>query len=50
MAEKRKEYVRPDPPRIEESPEAIRFWSSTLEVKEDKVRQAVQKAGRSWRT
>ena len=45
MAEKPKECVRPDPPRIEESPEAIRFWSSTLEVKEDKLRSAVRKAG-----
>ncbi|MGH8221452.1 MAG: DUF3606 domain-containing protein [Woeseiaceae bacterium] len=45
MAEKRKEYLPPDPTKIEESPEAIRFWSSTLEVKEDKLRQAVRKAG-----
>jgi hypothetical protein len=45
MAEMRREYVPPDPTRIEDKPEAIRFWSSTLEVKEDKLRNAVRKAG-----
>ena len=39
------EYTPPDPTKIEPSAEAIRFWSSTLEVKEDKLRQAVDKAG-----
>jgi hypothetical protein len=39
------EYVPPDPTKIEASDEAIRFWSSTLEVKEDKLRGAVRKAG-----
>lgn len=39
------EYVPPDPTKIEASDEAIRFWSSTLEVKEDKLRSAVRKAG-----
>ena len=39
------EYVPPDPTKIEPSDEAIRFWSSTLEVKEDKLRSAVRKAG-----
>ena len=39
------EYRPPDPTRIESNAEAIRFWSSTLEVKEDKLRQAVKKAG-----
>jgi hypothetical protein len=45
MAENRNEYVPPDPTRVESSDEAIRFWSSTLEVKEDKLRSAVRKAG-----
>ena len=35
------DYVPPDPTKIEASDEAIRFWSSTLEVKEDKLRSAV---------
>jgi hypothetical protein len=39
------EYVPPDPTKIENSDEAIRYWASTLEVKEDKLRRAVQKAG-----
>ena len=39
------EYVPPDPTKVEASAEAIRFWSSTLEVKEEKLRQAVKKAG-----
>lgn len=45
MAENRKQYVPPDPTKIESTDEAIRFWSSTLEVKEDKLRGAVRKAG-----
>jgi hypothetical protein len=45
MGENRKQYVPPDPTKIESSDEAIRFWSSTLEVKEDKLRGAVRKAG-----
>ncbi len=43
--QKSMEYIPPDPTRIDDSAEAIRFWSSTLEVKEDKLRQAVKKAG-----
>ena len=39
------EYRPPDPTRIEKSDEAIRYWARTLEVKEDRLRQAVQKAG-----
>jgi hypothetical protein len=45
MAENRKQYVPPDPTKIEQSDEAIRFWSGTLEVKEDKLRSALRKAG-----
>lgn len=45
MAQNRKEYVPPDQTKIEDSDEAIRYWASTLEVKEDKLRQALRKAG-----
>lgn len=45
MAENRSQYVPPDPTRIESSEDAIRFWSGTLEVKEEQLRQAVRKAG-----
>lgn len=41
----RPEYVPPDPTRIESSAESIRYWSSTLEVQEDRLRGAVRKAG-----
>ena len=39
------EYVPPDPTKIESSDQAIRYWARTLEVKEDRLRQAVRKAG-----
>lgn len=39
------EYQPPDPTKIESTDEAIHFWSSTLEVKEDKLRSALRKAG-----
>lgn len=45
MARASEEYIPPDPTCIETSDEAIGFWSSTLEVKEDKLRGAVRKAG-----
>ena len=45
MAKNAEQYVPPDPTRVEQSPEAIRFWSSTLEVKEDKLRGAVRRVG-----
>jgi len=45
MARASEQYIPPDPTRVEASDEAIRFWSSTLEVKEDKLRRAVRKAG-----
>jgi hypothetical protein len=38
-------YVPPDPTSIEDSPAAIAYWASTLEVKEDRLRSAVRKAG-----
>jgi hypothetical protein len=45
MADKRTGYIPPDLTKIENTDEAIRYWASTLEVKEDKLRQAVRKAG-----
>lgn len=41
----RPDYLPPDPTKIEATPEAIRYWASTLEVKEDKLRSALRKAG-----
>ena len=45
MARASEQYIPPDPTRVETSDEAIRYWASTLEVTEDKLRRAVQKAG-----
>lgn len=46
MAEKRKEYVPPDPAKIDAgNPEALRFWARTLETPENKIRDAVKKVG-----
>jgi hypothetical protein len=46
MKNARPEYTPPDPAKIDaENPEALRFWSRTLETKEDKIRQAVRKVG-----
>ena len=45
MARANEEYVPPDPTRVETSDEAIRYWAGTLEVKEDRLRRAVRKAG-----
>ena len=40
------EYDPPDPAKIDaENPEAIQFWARTLETKEEKIRQAVDKVG-----
>ena len=39
------EYRPPDPTKIEKTDEAIRYWASTLEVKEERLRRAVEKAG-----
>ena len=39
-------YVPPDPTQIEASkPEALLYWAKTLETGEEKIRQAVRKAG-----
>jgi tRNA C32,U32 (ribose-2'-O)-methylase TrmJ len=46
MAEKPREYVPPDPAKIDaNNPEALRFWARTLETSEDKIRRAVGKVG-----
>jgi hypothetical protein len=46
MKKERKEYVPPDPAKIDaENPEALKFWARTLETKEEKIRQAVRKVG-----
>jgi hypothetical protein len=39
------EYTPPDPTEIELKPEALDFWSRTLETKPERIRKAVQKVG-----
>jgi len=39
------QYVPPDPTLIEVKPEALDFWSRTLEQPPEKIRKAVQKVG-----
>jgi hypothetical protein len=39
------DYVPPDPTQIELKPEAIDYWSRTLEMDADRIRKAVQKVG-----
>jgi len=39
------DYVPPDPTQIELKPEAIDYWSRTLETKPEKIRNAVRKVG-----
>ena len=38
-------YDPPDPTLIEVKPEALDFWSRTLEQPPEKIRKAVQKVG-----
>jgi hypothetical protein len=38
-------YDPPDPTLVETKPEALDFWSKTLEQPPDKIRKAVQKVG-----
>jgi hypothetical protein len=45
MTSARGEYVPPDLTQIDTSPEALRYWSRTLETPEDKLRRAVAKVG-----
>jgi 23S rRNA (guanosine2251-2'-O)-methyltransferase len=42
-----KSYVPPDPTRIEDKPEALDYWSRTLETDADKLRRALRKVGGS---
>ena len=38
-------YTPPDPTLVEVKPEALDFWSRTLEQPPEKIRKAVQKVG-----
>lgn len=38
-------YVPPDPTVIEDKPEALRYWASTLESEEERIRKAMRKVG-----
>jgi hypothetical protein len=38
-------YTPPDPTVIEDKPEALRYWSRTLEFDEERIRKAVRKVG-----
>ena len=38
-------YTPPDPTIIELKPQALDFWSRTLETDPQKIRQAVEKVG-----
>ena len=38
-------YIPPDPTLIELKPQAIDFWSRTLETDPEKIREAVRKVG-----
>jgi hypothetical protein len=39
------DYTPPDPTLIEIRPEALDYWSRTLETPPEKIRKAVQKVG-----
>jgi len=39
------EYAPPDPTQIELKPEALDYWSRTLETRPEKIRKAVEKVG-----
>ena len=38
-------YIPPDPTVIEDKPEALRYWAHTLELDEERVREARRKVG-----
>ncbi|HWI38816.1 MAG TPA: DUF3606 domain-containing protein [Burkholderiales bacterium] len=38
-------YTPPDPTLVEVKPEALDFWSRTLEQPPEKIKKAVQKVG-----
>ena len=41
------EYTPPDPTEVEKRPEALDYWSRTLETPPEKIRKAVEKVGPS---
>ncbi len=46
MARADEGYIPPDLTKIEANkPEALRYWARTLETDENRIRQAVRKAG-----
>ena len=45
VADQGPRYNPPDPTLIELKPEALDYWSRTLETKPEKIRKAVQKVG-----
>jgi hypothetical protein len=45
MAKPGSSYTPPDPTLIELKPEALDYWARTLEIKPEKIRNAVQKVG-----
>jgi hypothetical protein len=46
MARADERYIPPDLTQIDISrPEAVRYWARTLETDENRIRQAVRKAG-----
>jgi hypothetical protein len=38
-------YCPPDPTLVEDKPEALSYWASTLETDPEKIRRAVRKVG-----
>ena len=45
VADQGPRYNPPDPTLIELKPEALDYWSRTLETRPDKIKTAVQKVG-----
>ena len=45
MASPGAKYAPPDPTQIELKPDAIDYWSRTLETDAEKIRKAVHKVG-----
>jgi len=45
MANQGPKYNPPDPTQIELKPEALDYWSRTLETQPERIRKAVQKVG-----
>lgn len=45
MAEQGKNYTPPDLTQIEAKPEALDYWSRTLETPPEEIRRALEKVG-----